>query len=269
MSDNVTVIVETGQAVVTVSEETTAVATVTLRESVVTVMPTEVHVTIDEHEAHLVDVVETVALVDVTSPSISVEVEERNATVVDVVAAGPPGARGEPGEDGEDGTDGADGADGDDGWTALLAVVEDGERRVLQVVGWDGGTGDMPGTGMYLGPDGYVIYIADATDIRGSIGLQGNPGEQGDPGLPGADGTEGWTPVLATVQDGERRVLQVVGWDGGEGEMPATGMYLGLAGFTIYIEDAEDVRGASGAGAGDKGWSPLLAVVPDGKRGGR
>lgn len=36
-------------------------------------------------------------------------------------------------------------------------------------------------------------------------------------------GFNGWTPVFAMAQDGDRRVQQVVNWTGGQGDKPATG----------------------------------------------
>ena len=64
----------------------------------------------------------------------------------------------------------AQGVKGDTGWSAVLAVVEDGERRVHQVVDWEGGQGAKPNTGQYLGENGFVQTPAEATDIRGSEG---------------------------------------------------------------------------------------------------
>ena len=60
-----------------------------------------------------------------------------------------------------------EGGDGgsDSGWTPVIAVVEDGNRRVLQVVDYDGGTGDKPATGLYVGPTGLVSDIAEAVEI--------------------------------------------------------------------------------------------------------
>jgi hydroxylamine reductase (hybrid-cluster protein) len=60
------------------------------------------------------------------------------------------------------------------GWTPILAVVADGTRRVLQVTGWEGGSGTVPSTGMYVGVSGYVVNIVDAVDIRGAEGSIGN-----------------------------------------------------------------------------------------------
>lgn len=68
------------------------------------------------------------------------------------------------------------------GWSPELAVVVDGERRVLQVVDWFGGTNDKPTTGQYLGQTGFVFVVSDATDIRGAIGPQELADDNGQPG---------------------------------------------------------------------------------------
>lgn len=67
------------------------------------------------------------------------------------------------------------------------------------------------------------------------------------PGGPGGEGDDGWSPVLAIVTDGERRVAQVVDWTGGGGTKPATGQYIGADGLVVAIGDAVDIRGAQGA----------------------
>lgn len=59
-------------------------------------------------------------------------------------------------------------ARGFDGWSPRLAIVADGNREVIEVVGWSGGTGNPPVSGVYLGSIGYVTNIADAVNIRGS-----------------------------------------------------------------------------------------------------
>lgn len=59
-------------------------------------------------------------------------------------------------------------ARGFDGWSPRLAVVVDGNREVIEVVGWSGGTGNPPASGVYLGSTGYVTNIADAVNVRGS-----------------------------------------------------------------------------------------------------
>lgn len=192
------------------------------------------------------------------------------------------GEDGTDGDDGAPGTDGDDGAPGDDGWSPTLTVQTDGERRVLQVTDWSGGSGTKPATGSYLGATGLVDAIDDAVDIRGATGA-GTPGTDGDDGT---DGDNGWSPSFAIVTDSDRRVLQVSDWTGGEGTKPATGKYVGATSLVDAIGAAVDIRGPAGAdgddgapgadgddGApgtdgddgtpgsdGDDGWSPTFAV---------
>ncbi len=68
----------------------------------------------------------------------------------------------------------------------------------------------------------------------------------GSGGGSGADGNDGWSPILAVVSDGTRRVLQVSDWTGGEGTKPTTGQYVGASGLVTLVADAVDVRGATG-----------------------
>lgn len=75
------------------------------------------------------------------------------------------GTQGDPGENG---------TDGDDGWAPILAVVSDGERRVLQIVDWTGGSGTEPSsTDQYIGASGIVGSAGAAVDIRGAQGTSG------------------------------------------------------------------------------------------------
>jgi hypothetical protein len=71
----------------------------------------------------------------------------------------------------------------------------------------------------------------------------------GLPGTPGENGFAGWTPVLAIVNDGARRVERLVDFIGGEGDKPDSeiGKYVGVTGFVTDITLAVDVRGAQGA----------------------
>ena len=71
------------------------------------------------------------------------------------------------------------GKSGYDGWTPMFAVVADGDRRVQQVVGWTGGQGDIPAIGWFVGPNGFVETVSEATDIRGP---KGDPGRVITPG---------------------------------------------------------------------------------------
>ncbi len=202
------------------------------------------------------------------------------------------GPQGQAGPSGAQGPSGASGADGSDGWSPLLAIVNDGTRRVLQLSGWTGGAGASPASGKYIGAAGLVDAIADAIDLRGSQGPQGAQGQpgvqgpQGNPGTAGSSGDDGWSPVFAIVDDGARRVLQITGWTGGTGPSPASGKYGGATGLVDAIADAVDLRGpqglqglqgssgdpgpAGGPGAaghdGYDGWSPAFAVIADGAR---
>ncbi len=69
----------------------------------------------------------------------------------------------------------------------------------------------------------------------------------------------GWTPVLSVVGDGDRRVLQVTDWTGGEANKPAAGQYVGPSGFVVSIGGATDVRGAMGPGTVES----VSGVLPD------
>lgn len=66
---------------------------------------------------------------------------------------------------------------GDNGWSPYIGVVADGARRVLFLVDWIGGEGTKPagsgGIASYIGPLG-LTTIANATDIRGSVGPSGS-----------------------------------------------------------------------------------------------
>ena len=72
------------------------------------------------------------------------------------------------------GADGTDGTDGEDGWSAVLAVVENGTDRVLQIVSYTGGAGLTPGyENYYIGAAGPVSDIGSAVNIRGATGSAG------------------------------------------------------------------------------------------------
>lgn len=87
-------------------------------------------------------------------------------------------------------------------------------------------------------------YVGDASWTN-LIALSALRGQDGDPGA------NGWTPVLAVVVDGDRRVHRVVDWTGGAGTKPATGSYVGPLGLVAAIGDATNIRGPAGAGTGD------------------
>lgn len=114
-------------------------------------------------------------------------------------------------------------------WYPVLAVSRDGERRVLKIVDWVGvSTYVKPEVSVYLTEFGTSSNSAEAIDLRG---------EEGAP----SQGYRGWSPVLAVVPDGVRRVVQVADWVGGEGTKPTAGLYLGLHGYVVRISDAVDI----------------------------
>ena len=97
------------------------------------------------------------------------------------------------------------------GWSPRLAVVPDGDRRVLQIHSWIGGGGDPPGSGQYIGATGLVPAIADATDIRGP---------QGDVNGVGVirGGTSGQALIKNSNTDFDMRWGQMLGGYKAEGE---------------------------------------------------
>lgn len=85
------------------------------------------------------------------------------------------------------------------------------------------------------------------TGNNGPTGATGVAGPTGATGPSGTNGNNGWSPILAVVTDGSRRVLQLVNWTGGTGTKPSFGNYIGPAGLVANIVDAVDIRGATGA----------------------
>ena len=161
---------------------------------------------------------------------------------------------------GATGTDGTDGTDGNDAWTPVPAFATDGARRVLKIVDWTGGEGTKPTVNLYVGASGLTATLADAIDVRGAPGtdgtngVDGTNGTNGEDGLDGSDGLDSWSPILAVVTDGARRVFRVVDWVGGEGTKPTINLYVGATGLTATLADGVDVRGAAGLngeGSGD------------------
>lgn len=119
------------------------------------------------------------------------------------------------------GTAGVNGSNGTNGWTPILAIASDGDRRVIQVTSWVGGTGAAPITG-YYGSTGIVANIAQAVDIRGIQGVaglqgtKGDKGDKGDQGLQGATGLSAYQIALLEGFDGDEAewLLSIQGTDG-------------------------------------------------------
>lgn len=59
-------------------------------------------------------------------------------------------------------------------WTPIFSAIVDGERRVLKIVDWVGGTsqssGNKPPINTYLGPEGLTSHLSEAVDFRGMPG---------------------------------------------------------------------------------------------------
>ena len=172
------------------------------------------------------------------------------------------------------GTNGSNGSNGTDGKT-----VRTGSGVPSSGLGDDGD--------FYINTANYTIYGPKTSGAWGSssslVGPAGATGSAGSTGATGAAGNNGWSPILAIVTDGARRVHQVIDWTGGQGTKPTTGQYVSDTGLTSTLASATDIRGAAGAtgatgsagatgstgaagAAGEKGWSPILAIVADGVR---
>lgn len=83
-------------------------------------------------------------------------------------------------------------------------------------------------------------------------------------------GDKGWSPLLRGVVDGDRLVLELYDWTGGEGDKPTQTGYLGAAGYVPDIEDAFDFCGPQGIPGpkGDQGERGLQGETgPQGPQG--
>lgn len=81
-------------------------------------------------------------------------------------------------------------------------------------------------------------------------------------GTGGKSGYDGWTPVFALVQDGERDIIRIINWTGGGGVKPATG-YLGPSGIVGNISQAVNIRGNQGelGQSGEDGFDGKSATI--------
>jgi lysophospholipase L1-like esterase len=98
--------------------------------------------------------------------------------------------------------------------------------------------GGSPDGGYYPLRDGTgkTTYLPSPAKVISGT-QKGDKGDQGNPG---------WVPVLSIVNDGNRRVQRVTDWTGSTGTKPATGKYLGPAGYVDTAAEATDIRGPLG-----------------------
>lgn len=62
----------------------------------------------------------------------------------------------------------------------------------------------------------------------------------------GGSGDRGWSPLIRSVIDGERRVQEIYDWTGGQGVKPTITGYIGATGIVQDISLATDIRGDKG-----------------------
>lgn len=72
-------------------------------------------------------------------------------------------------------------------------------------------------------------------------------------------GDKGWSPLIRAVADGERVVLQLYDWTGGQGTKPTQTGYLGATGYVSDISLAIDFRGPIGT-QGNPGPANTLTI---------
>lgn len=155
---------------------------------------------------------------------------------------------------------------------AVARIALDESAGELAAYGMDGGeTGRTPlPAGGGGGGSSNIAWLPDV-DADGDISwtrsasttpptpqnIKGPPGEQGPTGLAGDNG---WTPVPAIVNDGERRVIQVIDWAGGSGTKPQMGLYVGAAGLVANIADAINILGPEGYTNGARDWAEVYVA---------
>lgn len=101
-----------------------------------------------------------------------------------------------------------------------------------------------------LEANGSAVFAHDGWKTYDSAGKQLFVGSTGAQGIQGIQGEKGWSPVLAVVTDGARRVFQITSWVGGAGTPPSsTNQFIGAVGIVGTAAAAVDVRGAAGADA--------------------
>ena len=131
------------------------------------------------------------------------------------------------------------------GWSPVLAVVNDGARRVFQVTDWvtvSDSAGTKPPVGKYVGDDGLVTLIADAIDVRGPAGVVTSASGQS------VSSTVSMAAIASPVA-GQSAILTAAGRAGvfvfSSADLSAEVTLDTEEG--IYIAPSSDATGASGA----------------------
>jgi len=134
-------------------------------------------------------------------------------------------------------------------WGSMDIRGPEGPMGPVGPQGETGAAGPKGETGL-PGPKGET----GDTGPKGETGPAGQIGPQGITGDTGPAGSRGWSLLLGGLDYGERRVLQVLDWVGGEGQPPDNSptRYIGLYGLVTDINLAKDSRGSQGP-EGDTG----------------
>lgn len=130
-----------------------------------------------------------------------------------------------------------------------------GSENITQIIGQKGDKGDVGATPTIA--QGTVSSLPAGSPPTVTLVDEGNNTYHynfaipaGENGTNGTNGTNGWSPVLAVVSDGSRRVLQIVSWTGGTGSPPSSiDQYIGPTGIVSTAAAASDIRGAAGSSA--------------------
>lgn len=129
------------------------------------------------------------------------------------------------------------------------------DGTVIQIIGQKGEKGDNGATPTIV--QGTATTGAPGTQVLIDFESKGDNTYQynftipaGLIGTNGTNGDNGWSPILAVVSDGTRRVLQIISWTGGTGTPPSSiNQFLGSIGIVSTAVAAVDIRGAAGASA--------------------
>jgi hypothetical protein len=110
-------------------------------------------------------------------------------------------------------------------------------------VAFDFSGSGAPSSGLGVNGQTYLDVDNGDTYVKAS-GTWGTPTGS----LKGDTGNKGWSAEPSLVTDGNRTVIRIADYIGGEGTKPSgAGLYIGVGGLVANINDAIDVRGSTGA----------------------